>query len=427
MQALELPLLVDRLAESVDSARVESTRRARRQALNLIAPVISEEISERGLALWALSMQADGYSVSTIAFYLKVISAMMTEIGESNEAFLQVRRKLSGAADSPAMNFDALKKMISELSSDVDGNTLGADLTLMAILWGGLRPKEVLSLEFGESYDSIAPLQSINEKYKRPRARKLFPIASAREIAMRIRGILRRYGLGTESDSLWALAALKAEVAPEDILSVLGHVPAGLSLLGLFDAAETDATDRLSTLEIVADSLADNPFRWYAMQLRRGEDYETIAELSGLEAQNLYYPSREVTRRVGRRLTVSTRPFLPGVVFFRMRPSDVAPLFRKIGSRAWVYRQTASAQSPYAVISPAEMMAFQLAVGVLIDRTAAPAEMHPGDTVEIIGGDFRGLCATIQSTAPNVYRLLLPALNGIPWQIDTSPHLLRPL
>ena len=427
MQALELPLLVDRLTESVDSARVESTRRARRQALNLIAPVISEEISERGLALWALSMQADGYSVSTITFYLKVISAMMTEIGEPNEAFLQVRRKLSGAADSSAMSFDALKKMISELSSDVEGNTLGADLTLMAILWGGLRPKEVLSLEFGESYDSIAPLQSINEKYKRPRARKLFPIASAREIAMRIRGILRRYGLEAESDSLWALAALKAEVAPEEILSVLGHVPAGLSLLGLFDAAETGATERLATLEIVADSLADNPFRWYAMQLRRGEDYETIAELSGLEAQNLYYPSREVTRRVGRRLTVSTRPFLPGVVFFRMRPSDVAPLFRKIGSRAWVYRQTASAQSPYAVISPAEMMAFQLAVGVLIDRTAAPAEMHPGDTVEIIGGDFRGLCATIQSTAPNVYRLLLPALNGIPWQIDTSPHLLRPL
>ncbi|MBD5239453.1 MAG: hypothetical protein HDS64_06750 [Bacteroidales bacterium] len=427
MQALELPLLVDRLAESVDSARVESTRRARRQALNLIAPVISAEISERGLALWALSMQADGYSVSTITFYLKVISAMMTEIGEPNEAFLQIRRKLSGAADSPAMSFDALKKMVSELSSDVEGNTLGADLTLMAILWGGLRPKEVLSLEFGESYDSIAPLQSINEKYKRPRARKLFPIASAREIAMRIRGILRRYGLETESDSLWALAALKAEVEPEEILSVLGHVPAGLSLLGLFDAADTGATERLSTLEIVADSLADNPFRWYAMQLRRGEDYETIAELSGLEAQNLYYPSREVTRRVGRRLTVSTRPFLPGVVFFRIRPSDVAPLFRKIGSRAWVYRQTASAQSPYAVISPAEMMAFQLAVGVLIDRTAAPAEMHPGDTVEIIGGDFRGLCATIQSTAPNVYRLLLPALNGIPWQIDTSPHLLRPL
>lgn len=423
MQALELPLLADRLASSVDSPRAESTRRARRQALNLFMPCLADEITRRSIALWAVRMQADGYSVLTIAFYLKVISAMFTEVGEPMEEFLDVRRAFADAADAPAIDFEALKRMVAELSSDVAGNTLGADLTLMAILGGGLSPKTELSLEFGESCSAIEPLQIIKDKYARPRAKKIFPVATQRDIQLRVRGVLRRYGLQGEPDSIWAHAALRADVMPEDILAVLGHVPDGMSLLRLFQAGETD---RNEVLQRVSDSLADNPYRWFAMQLRRGEDFETVAELSGLSEANLYYPSREVKHKVGKRMMVRERPFLPGVVFFRMRPSDVAPLFRKIGSRAWVYRQTASPRAPYAIISPAEMMAFQLAIGVLIDRTSTSIEMRPGDSVEIIGGHFQGLCATIQSTAPNVYRLLLPALNGIPWQIDIDPHLLRP-
>lgn len=427
MQALELPYLADRLAASVDSPRAESTRRSRRQALNLFMPALDGELTDSAIAYWAVKMQAEGYSVATIAYYLKVLSAMFSEVGEPLEAFSKIRHRMAEAADSPAVDFDALRRMVAELSADVARNSLGGDLTLMAILCGGLTPKQLLSLTFGENYAEIEPIQQIIDKYARPRAKKIFPLTSAREVQLHIRGALRRFGLSAEPDVLWALAALKAEVTPADILSVLGHVPAGLTLLGLFAPREITYEQRIATLEQVADSLADNPFRWFAMQLRRGEDFETVAQLSGLSEQNLYYPSREVKRRVGRRLTVSSRPFLPGVVFFRMRPSDVAPLFRKIGSRAWVYRQTASPQAPYAVISPAEMMAFQLAVGVLIDRTSAPADMNPGDTVEIIGGHFQGLIATIQSTAPGVYRLLLPALNGIPWQIDTNPNLLRPL
>lgn len=427
MQALELPFLADRLAASVDSPRAESTRRARRQALNLFTPVAGEEVNEDAISRWALKMQADGYTVATIAYYLKVLSAMFTEIGEPQEAFAAVRKRMAGAEDSPVIDFEALRRMIAELCSDVAGNSLGGDLTLMAILNGGMNAKDELSLTFGESYADIDAFQEISDKYTRTRAKRIFPVDSARDVQLRIRGVLRRYALSADPDSLWALAALKAEILPEDILSVLGHVPAGLTLLRLFEPRELTGEERNEILEQVADSLADNPFRWYAMQLRRGEDFETIAELSGLTEQNLYYPSREVKRRVGRRLTVSSRPFLPGVVFFRVRPSDVSPLFRKIGSRAWVYRQTASPQAPYAVISPAEMMAFQLAVGVLIDRSSTPADMNPGDTVEIIGGHFQGLIATIQSTAPGVYRLLLPALNGIPWQIDTNPNLLRPL
>lgn len=423
MQALELPQLAERLAASADSSRAESTRRARRQALNLFLPCLDEEITERNVSIWALKMQAEGYTVSTIAFYLKVISAMFTEIGESTEVFSSVRHRMADAADSPSIKYDSLRRMISELSADVSSNSLGGDLTLIAILGGGLDSRTLLSLEFGESYASIEPLQNTIEKYSRPRAKRIFPLTSQRDIQLRIRGVLSRYGLHVPVDALWTGAALKAGISPEEILSVIDHSPTCFSLLCLFQPIKTEKTE---ILERVADYLVDNPYRWYAMQLRRGENFETIAELSGLAEQNLYYPSREIKRRVGRRMITQERAFLPGIVFFRTRPSDVAPLLRKIGSRAWVYRQTASPQAPYAVISPAEMIAFQLAVGVLIDHTTASSDMRPGDTVEIIGGHFRGLIATIQTTAPNVYRLLLPALNGIPWQIDTPPHLLRP-
>ncbi|MDE6534607.1 MAG: hypothetical protein K2K82_01195, partial [Muribaculaceae bacterium] len=392
MQALELPQLADRLAASADSSRAESTRRARRQALNLFRPCLEEEITERNVSLWALKMQGEGYSVSTIAFYLKVISAMFTEIGESTEVFSSVRHRMADAGDSSSIEYDSLRRMISELSADVPSNSLGGDLTLMAVLGGGLDSKTLLSLEFDKSFESIEPLQNIIEKYSRPRAKKIFPLTSQRDIQLRIRGVLRRYGLQVSADALWTGAALKAGISPEEILSVIVHRPSHLSLLSLFQPLEAD---KIEILERVADYLADNPYRWFAMQLRRGEDFETIAELSGLAEQNLYYPSREVKRRVGRRMITQERAFLPGIVFFRARQSDVAPLLRKIGSRAWVYRQTASPRAPYAVISPAEMIAFQLAVGVLIDHTTASTDMRPGDTVEIIGGHFRGLLATI--------------------------------
>lgn len=418
-----VPEKIDLLTATISTPRAESTRRARRQALNSFRPLLTEAVTFRSVSSWALQLQTEGYTVSTIAYYLKIVSAMFTEIGMPQDALSEVRHRIDGMGDAPAVNFSELRRMIAELSSDVARNSLGGDLTLMAILCGGLSPKELLPLEFGGSYPEIEPLQQILEKYARSKARRVFPPSTQRDIQLRIRGVMRRYGLYGTADALWTRAALKEGVSPEDILSVLGHVPSELSLLGLFKPSEVTSN---AILERVADSLADNPFRWFAMQLRRGEDFETIAELSGLTEQNLYYPSREVKRRVGKRMMVREQPFLPGVVFFRMRPSDIAPLFRKIGSRAWVYRQTASSRAPYAVISPAEMMAFQLAVGVLIDRTSAPAEMRPGDTVEIIGGHIQGLIATIQSTAPNVYRLLLPALNGIPWQIDIDPHLLRP-
>lgn len=432
MQDVTPTSVSSRLQFTLDMPRAASSKSARHQAVNAFLGYCGDKLStlenidSRILTDWAIRMNADGYSISTIAYYIKVLSSAFTDAGAPSEVFTIVRKQVKEFEFVNTTDFDALRRVIFELSSNIETNSLSQDLLLTAVLAGGLSVDKLLSLQKDELPETIEALTLINNKYTRPRARKLFPLSSKREVALRIKSTINRYGLNSGVDGLWAIAALKLGLEPKVVKVVIGHVPEDVPLLSLADDTEISETERLGALEFVADGLTDNPFRWFAMQLRQGEDYERVAQQSGLSPENIYYPSREIARRVGRKMVVTTKPFLPGIVFFRSRITDVAPIFHRIGSMAWVYRQTPSPLSPYAIITPHEMRAFQLAVGVLTAESKLPTEMRPGDTVEIIGGDFRGLTAQIQSVAPNVYRLLLPALNGIPWQIDADPRLLCP-
>lgn len=448
MQENNAKMLVDFLRRAADAGASESTRNARRQAVGSFLRLCGDRLAESGevaeplLLEWVIRMTADGYSLKTAVYYLKVLSAAFTEavasgIAAPTDAFGSLRarlKQLSAQAAAEPVNLSSLKRMVETLSADVHENSLIENIALYAILAGGLSSLQIVRLRKDSLTSQAGILDDIQLKYTRARAKMLFPLrqaarsagAIARELDLRLGSMLARFGLQGGADSLWAAAALAEGISPATILGVLGHAPASMPLYGLVEPEELTAEARQVVVDLVADALTDNPYRWFAMQLRPGSDFDQIMALAGLEPDNVYYPSREVTRRIGRRRVVSNRPFLPGTVFFRTRLSEVAPLFRTIGSLAWPYRLTPSPASPYAVISPQEMRAFQYAVGVLPSETDVPADLRPGDMVEFIGGDFAGLTARLQSIAPTVYRLLLPALNGIPWQIDADPRLLRP-
>lgn len=220
---------------------------------------------------------------------------------------------------------------------------------------------------------------------------------------------------------------------------------------------------------LVAEALTDNPLHWYALRLRQGiTPEELLSRLkSGPATQdrnpdNYFYPTHRVAHRTPTGVHHTTEPLLPGVIFLRLRSTELTPLLREIGDIAWIYRDPARRDSGYSPIPDRQMNAFQLAIGVFTDETrVAPLGTiapRPGQRILILGGPLAGHTATfvkgikdprgIKNEKPNnkkgvennavesgnstaqsmdsvLYRLILPGLNGIEWEADLDPRILQ--
>lgn len=83
-------------------------------------------------------------------------------------------------------------------------------------------------------------------------------------------------------------------------------------------------------------------------------------------------------------------PYLPGLLFFRLRSDKVGKFMSGIGNMAWCYRRTNSPDSPYSYITQHEMTRFQRHIGKLTSDIEIELINHRqaniGDKVKINGG-----------------------------------------
>ena len=143
---------------------------------------------------------------------------------------------------------------------------------------------------------------------------------------------------------------------------------------------------------------------------------------------------------------------IPDILFVRTRVSRLQPLLARVSDLAWCYRTTS--ERGYARIPDCEMQAFQLAIGIFTPETdvrpLGTVPPRPGQQVVVIGGPFAGRSGRYLSTVtpitqnaysdsdtkntqnnpeaassslPVLYRLILPADNGIEWEADLDPRL----
>ncbi|MDE6695508.1 MAG: hypothetical protein K2K25_01375, partial [Muribaculaceae bacterium] len=154
----------------------------------------------------------------------------------------------------------------------------------------------------------------------------------------------------------------------------------------------------------------------------------------GWGAIELFYPSEEITRAIGKKIVTRQRPFIHSVVFFRAKLTDIGRLFARIGDLAWCYRQSARPGAPYAHISDTQFHLFQQTIARFTpDYEVAPTgelELNQGDRVEILGGLFTGHEATFDKAAKTeegiVYRLNIIGDNGFDWRIAIDSRLTDP-
>lgn len=241
--------------------------------------------------------------------------------------------------------------------------------------------------------------------------------------------------------ALWGAFAHKAGVAPAVARAVLGDLPPECAWLSPVRAANIDEADRMAVICRVADFINPAAPRWHVMRLRRGITPDDIRATVGEGTETslytsppfaLYYPTRRVARREGKKLTFHDEPFLPGILFFRTRTDRVAALMARMADKAWCYRTVNTPNAPYAVIPDAEMERFRKYTGCLTpDADVALADtrtLGPGTRVRITGGVMEGYEGVVYGRGEDLtFALRLTADTALKWTVSVPPDMVEPL
>ena len=201
-----------------------------------------------------------------------------------------------------------------------------------------------------------------------------------------------------------------------------------------------DAPARESWIRTVNSVLTHDMPRWYAMHLRRGVDFEELRKDIAEEIRpvpELFYPGETIRKRVGNKMVLDDKPFISNTVFFRSFPDRVQPMFSKIGDKAWCYRVTREAGSPYAVISPIDMRRFQTVIGVF----TSDMEIHPlgtlvprpGEQVMVVKAGYGNRQGEVEEVieptdgGSMIFRVKLSTDQGYEWRVDLDARQIQPV
>lgn len=424
------------------------------------------DITLQLLREWATSLLCSGYTLNTVAYYLKHLSSLYGKAVKENlapktDAFTILSAQLRDVAPSVAQTlsegrlFEKLRMLILKDLTPWPGKQLAKDMLLFSIYNGGMSLTEVATFRKTAYTGDDPAVQDIIDRYSRPRNRYLFPLSQPERTAGQLRQSVRNFFQEAllaadvripDADDwmaaqIWGLAATRCGITPGCIAACVSSEATPNPLYSFATPAPLSAEDILAVRRSVSRMLAKDPYNWYAMQFRPRVDYEAIClrlRDENIELKDVYYPLEEIVKRIGKKIVSRQRPVVPGLLFFRSKASDLTPLFRSIGDLAWCYRQTRQPQSPYAIVSEKAIRLYQQTIGQFShDMEIYPGgtlQPRPGDRVEIIGGDFMGYPAIFDSEIKNpepdgprtIYRLRLIGDNDIEWQVATDPRLVRP-
>ena len=238
---------------------------------------------------------------------------------------------------------------------------------------------------------------------------------------------------------IWSCLALKAGVLPHVVKYIMGKVPPQLGFLNICENKEIPEGIRSKAFQTVAQSLKGEEPQWFAMRLRPKVKFENILQRfsilsDSMKMPELFYPSEEIAKKVGRKMVWKGKPVIRDVVFFKTHKQTIYPLFTKLYDLAWCYRTPGGGTGNYAAIPEKAMEDFKNALGFLGPEfevmPAGEMKLKPGDKVVIVDGEYASENAAILKTASfnedgnKIYRVTLLNQNGH-WDIGVDARLLK--
>lgn len=235
--------------------------------------------------------------------------------------------------------------------------------------------------------------------------------------------------------AIWIAAALKVGIMPAEVRAVVDIVPKGYSSLSFIPKIQLADRRKNEIIRKVADFINNKPTEWFVMKLRVGQTPDTIKKRIGQTTQGVlpsilfYYPTHKIQRQLanGKQVTKIV-PYLPGVLFFKIKRHLLPIVMSKIGDLAWCYRYSSSRNSRYCTISRNEMRTFQRWIGeftpdIEIDLEVRDKLLEEGMPVKINGGGrMVGANAVIESiknsNGSRTYTLRLTDFLQARWTVE---------
>lgn len=414
--------------------------------------------TEAFAAEWVVAMFAGGLSPKSRLHYFEAVGALfasaakeglIASVGEFDRLRPGVKAiAQKNSAEVTRSDLENLHRLTRRFfASRKDCNPIHG-LISISMMNGALSPVKIARLR-NDNIEDLAPesrevaagMAAAGRKY-------LFPLEQSRRTPRQLERMVTASVASTLASAsvklsvsaqetlgaCWALAALACGASGAEVLGTLGYVPALMPVLQLVEP-DASAEKKSNLRRAVSSMFMTNPKEWFAMRLRphiRFERFESrLGALADRERPEIFYPSREISRRINKKIITEQKPVIPEIVFFRSRVTDIAPLIHEVGDLGWVYTSSGT----YARIAPQAMEAFQQAIGQFAPGyevgRAGTLEFHPGDRVEILGGFGQGHSAeVIESKAECVgnviYRLrIFGDQRDIEFRV-TDPRMLKP-
>lgn len=376
--------------------------------------------SEESLRIWVVSMLLRGMKFNQVKRYLGALHTVFTDWNSANnleDPFPCVSADLANPiafnAKVVADNLAGLRRIFkieAENEKSVPFNVL---LYLLYDVEAEFEDVVRLPIEY-EKYDCQQISDLISRIPRKKRATYAFPLNQGNTTDKKIvatlqddvRALLKNsqitfeYGCLRDSvRSLWISVAIECGIGFATIRGLLSSMPDEYKILNLIKPAQLDDKEKNEVICKVANHINDITVRWFIMRMRTKVTPDLVKnEIKQLNevifnGMDFYYPvfqTVEIDKNKKRK--VIDNPYLPGVLFIRLRSDKVDYVVRRVTKYAWCYKWTRNPDSPYSSMSQKQMETFQMHIGRLtpdirmqLDVREEPFEQD--SEVIIAGGD----------------------------------------
>lgn len=463
-----IDVLIERF-RSVTLAKSDTSRRNYAKAIRCLEtflgtyPYASDFPSELTLADWLLNMRVRGISGKTVIHYIDIISALYKD-GAAHTSLdnpklfgefkARARLILLSTKDWPVddKTFERILSVTKSSSALSETMRVATDILTFSLLNGAMKLSDVARIKTDEIEDASDPISVIIKRNSRSNRKYLFALdqsklttkQSAESAERRVRGLFVTNHI-PEVESVdetikltWAYAALRSGIPGSEIIALLGSPVGSIPELTLCVKADLSSERRSALMATVNTLFSNNPLRWYAMKLRRRVDFKDIEErVRTLDEHILrpefFYPYDEIRKRVGKKLVREQQPVIPDIVFFKLRVTDIFPLFSRMGDLAWCYTTTGKPGGDYAPIPKHSFERFQETIGHFTpEYEIAPIggfQPKEGESVVIISGplaNYEFEVDKVSNTDNVIFQLNMIGDNGFQWRTSARKRQIEP-
>lgn len=410
---------------------------------------------------WCVYLFNAGMTKKTVTHYIDIISGLyssaITEgLVEATDVFRKVKTDIKNIETFKSgeqikeEEYSRLRTLACSSANLPKDAAMFIDIFVLSIITGCRPFLEIATIKKADIAGRQPLEASILERYCNNNRKYVFPLSQSerterqlgRDIESGISSALQSRGIklfGSLIDTArcyWAYAAIKCGLTPSAIYSVLGTYPKAFPEIGIKCQSVPASADTDTILRTIAEAFLFNPLNWYAMRLRpkvRINEVEKRFAATEYEIRRpeLFYPSREIAKRIGKKTLLEEVPVISDIVFFKSRVTDIYPMFLKIGDLAWCYR-SGKGGGTYAAIPKGSMEQFQRAIGQFTpDYEVGPIgsiKPQPGDVIRVIDGTFAGnegeLLKIMEAGKHGIiYRLKIIDDQGVEWKVRVDARL----